>query len=248
MPHPVETEPSTFSAQTVQVTLARRELDGPRFSGSPEFPGERERWLVRSLPVAFLDRSCEHRFRRGQPGSRRSREAQRGHGEHSGPPDECRRRPGVCIRFAETPSERPKRLDDGPQRRSSFASLSSVRVGTAGTPTTATFPPQSATAQSGSERSRPASPPRCTSRHRAPRGPSARRDWLNGAAPESNRPSRGLHDRTGFEDPLGRPYPGRIRSGDGPPLVSRCARVQLATSQRGDERGSRGGVRHRRRS
>jgi nitronate monooxygenase len=37
-------------------------------------------------------------------------------------------------------------------------------------------------------------------------------------------------------------------SGDGPPLVSRCARVQLATSQRGDERGSRGGVRHRRRS
>ena len=25
----------------------------------------------------------------------------------------------------------------------------------------------------------------------------------NGAAPESNRPSRGLHDRTGFEDPLG---------------------------------------------
>jgi hypothetical protein len=34
----------------------------------------------------------------------------------------------------------------------------------------------------------------------------------------------------------------------GRPLVSRCARVQLATSQRGDERGSRGGVRHRRRS
>ena len=32
------------------------------------------------------------------------------------------------------------------------------------------------------------------------------------------------------------------------PLVSRCARVQLATSQRGDERGSGGGVRHRRRS
>ncbi len=27
--------------------------------------------------------------------------------------------------------------------------------------------------------------------------------WLNGAAPESNRPSRGLHDRTDFEDPLG---------------------------------------------
>jgi hypothetical protein len=26
---------------------------------------------------------------------------------------------------------------------------------------------------------------------------------LNGAAPESNRPSRGLHDRTGFEDQLG---------------------------------------------
>src|SRR5215470_6066856 len=25
----------------------------------------------------------------------------------------------------------------------------------------------------------------------------------DGAAPESNRPSRGLHDRTGFEDPLG---------------------------------------------
>jgi len=25
----------------------------------------------------------------------------------------------------------------------------------------------------------------------------------HGAAPESNRPSRGLHDRTGFEDPLG---------------------------------------------
>ena len=27
-----------------------------------------------------------------------------------------------------------------------------------------------------------------------------RRFRLNGAAPESNRPSRGLHDRTGFED------------------------------------------------
>src|SRR5918994_6231883 len=32
--------------------------------------------------------------------------------------------------------------------------------------------------------------------------------WLqqalaDGAAPESNRPSRGLHDRTSFEDPLG---------------------------------------------
>jgi len=27
--------------------------------------------------------------------------------------------------------------------------------------------------------------------------------WLDGAAPESNRPSRGLHDRTGFEDQLG---------------------------------------------
>ncbi len=26
---------------------------------------------------------------------------------------------------------------------------------------------------------------------------------VNGAAPESNRPSRGLHDRTGFEDQLG---------------------------------------------
>src|SRR5436189_217720 len=26
---------------------------------------------------------------------------------------------------------------------------------------------------------------------------------LNGAAPESNRPSRGLHDRSGFEDRLG---------------------------------------------
>jgi hypothetical protein len=25
----------------------------------------------------------------------------------------------------------------------------------------------------------------------------------DGAAPESNRPSRGLHDRTSFEDPLG---------------------------------------------
>jgi len=27
--------------------------------------------------------------------------------------------------------------------------------------------------------------------------------WLNGAAPESNRASRGLHDRTGFEDSSG---------------------------------------------
>src|SRR5262249_55323871 len=27
--------------------------------------------------------------------------------------------------------------------------------------------------------------------------------WLNGAAPESNRASRGLHDLTGFEDRLG---------------------------------------------
>src|SRR5262249_26850274 len=33
--------------------------------------------------------------------------------------------------------------------------------------------------------------------------PGASAVWLNGAAPESNRPSRGLHDRTGFEDPLG---------------------------------------------
>ncbi len=30
-----------------------------------------------------------------------------------------------------------------------------------------------------------------------------RRERLDGAAPESNRPSRGLHDRTGFEDLLG---------------------------------------------
>jgi len=29
----------------------------------------------------------------------------------------------------------------------------------------------------------------------------------DGAAPESNRPSRGLHDRTGFEDPLGHQAP-----------------------------------------
>jgi len=29
------------------------------------------------------------------------------------------------------------------------------------------------------------------------------RERLDGAAPESNRPSRGLHDRTGFEDLLG---------------------------------------------
>jgi len=31
----------------------------------------------------------------------------------------------------------------------------------------------------------------------------AARNRLDGAAPESNRPSRGLHDRTGFEDRLG---------------------------------------------
>ena len=30
--------------------------------------------------------------------------------------------------------------------------------------------------------------------------PANRALWLYGAAPESNRPSRGLHDRTGFED------------------------------------------------
>jgi len=36
--------------------------------------------------------------------------------------------------------------------------------------------------------------------------------WLNGAAQESNLPSRGLHDRTGFEDQLGhRPRPLRAR-------------------------------------
>ena len=35
------------------------------------------------------------------------------------------------------------------------------------------------------------------------RGPVRSRGRLNGAAPESNRPSRGLHDRTGFEDLLG---------------------------------------------
>jgi hypothetical protein len=29
------------------------------------------------------------------------------------------------------------------------------------------------------------------------------RFWLNGAAQESNLPSRGLHDLTGFEDRLG---------------------------------------------
>jgi hypothetical protein len=28
-------------------------------------------------------------------------------------------------------------------------------------------------------------------------------NWLNGAAQESNLPSRGLHDRTGFEDQSG---------------------------------------------
>ena len=33
--------------------------------------------------------------------------------------------------------------------------------------------------------------------------PRASGHWLYGAAPESNRPSRGLHDRTGFEDLLG---------------------------------------------
>jgi hypothetical protein len=32
---------------------------------------------------------------------------------------------------------------------------------------------------------------------------------LNGAAPESNRPSRGLHDRTGFEDQSRVAQPGR---------------------------------------
>jgi hypothetical protein len=37
--------------------------------------------------------------------------------------------------------------------------------------------------------------------------------WLNGAAPESNRPSLGLPDRTGFEDRLGhRALPLRGRS------------------------------------
>jgi len=34
---------------------------------------------------------------------------------------------------------------------------------------------------------------------RAPRGPGSTPDRLDGAAPESNSPSRGLHDRTGFE-------------------------------------------------
>jgi hypothetical protein len=32
---------------------------------------------------------------------------------------------------------------------------------------------------------------------------SEARDKYSGAAPESNRPSRGLHDRTSFEDQLG---------------------------------------------
>ena len=37
----------------------------------------------------------------------------------------------------------------------------------------------------------------------ASRLPGERAHDVNGAAPESNRPSRGLHDRTGFEDQLG---------------------------------------------
>jgi Sigma-70, region 4 len=43
----------------------------------------------------------------------------------------------------------------------------------------------------------------------APRSSRPRRSgfWLNGAAPESNRPSRGLHDRNGFEDRLGHRAP-----------------------------------------
>ena len=45
---------------------------------------------------------------------------------------------------------------------------------------------------------------------------------FNGAAPESNRPSRGLHDRTGFEDLLGH----RARAAPGPPYIRVCGLTQ----------------------
>src|SRR3954452_1078062 len=67
----------------------------------------------------------------------------------------------------------------------------------------------------------------------------------NGAAPESDRPSRGLHDRTGFEDPLGhRARP--LRSERTEPLVAvevvrvpagrRIPRAGRACPDREDER------------
>jgi hypothetical protein len=40
----------------------------------------------------------------------------------------------------------------------------------------------------------------CRPAHAESRIGAARRFWFYGAAPESNRPSRGLHDRTDFEE------------------------------------------------
>ena len=57
--------------------------------------------------------------------------------------------------------------------------------------------------------------------------------WLYGAAPESNRPSRGLHDRTSFEDPLGHrahAAPSRTLDSRGPGYA------RLVTRSPGDAR------------
>jgi len=86
----------------------------------------------------------------------------------------------------------------------------------------------------------PSAPPR-----RGNSNPSTRRVRFDGAAPESNRPSRGLHDRTGFEDLLGhraraapRP-PYRRATGASTPSRSRRCRRRQAARRRSRSRRSR---------
>jgi hypothetical protein len=88
---------------------------------------------------------------------------------------------------------------------------------------------------------RPALRPECERRRPATR--SGRRNRLDRTAPESNRPSRGLHDRTGFEvlTSVGRKRRVRVHSWAGPSLPpQRLPRSSLVLG-----RASRHGARAR---
>ncbi len=70
-------------------------------------------------------------------------------------------------------------------------------------PSLATIAPQSDTVPGGLQRPQAGIRLKATRSSQPPRALSGRRKRLDGAAPESNRPSVGLPHRTGFEDPLG---------------------------------------------